>query len=76
MQKLDLTAALTECRYLTHHRDQSQHSPADFDWVFERAGFVFVLQAATVKAALFSLCVPTWVVREGTAATRLAVSPG
>lgn len=44
--------------------------------VVERAGLAFVLQAATVEAALLSLTMSTWVVWEGTAATGLAVFPG
>lgn len=44
--------------------------------VFEKARFALVLQAATVEAALIPWTVSTWVVREGTAAAVLAVSPG
>lgn len=53
----------------------SLNSLADPVRVFERAAFAFVLQASTVEAALLSLAEATWVVWEGTVATRLTVSP-
>lgn len=43
--------------------------------VFERAGFVFVLQAAAVKAAILTLTVTTRVIGQSTEATGLTVFP-
>lgn len=76
VQMLNRIGTRMEWKDRTHRRECSLNSPADPVCVFDRAGFAFVLQAATVEAALLSLTWPAWVVWEGAAATGLAMSPG
>jgi len=64
---------------VTESKDGTQQEPVNSPKavrVLEGAGAAFVLHAAAVEASLLAWSLTTGVVREGTAAAALAVSPG